>query len=406
MERSILCHYHEIALKGKNRHFFERILRENIQQALKGLAYEGVRRRFGRIQICLLPNSPIEEIKSRVSRVFGIISYSEAWTCPAELKVIGEKLLGLIRDQSFETFKIHARRADQSFALKSPEINRQLGALVVQELGKGVRMEDPDLTCYVHFLDQQAYLYFDRVRGPGGLPVSSGGKVAVLLSGGIDSPVASYKIMKRGCRNVFVHFHSYPHTTLEAQEKVRDLVRILTAYQYRSRLHMVPFADLQRQIVAHTPASTRVLIYRRFMVRIAQRIAFREKALALVTGECIGQVASQTIENIRVIGESADLPVLRPLIGSDKEEIIEAARMIGTFETSIQSDDDCCSLFLPRRPETRGSVRQVLDAESALDVEALVQESVRQSELEIYEWQRDGQAHRLPSNPRPAVDRL
>lgn len=385
MERSFLCHYHEIALKGKNRRFFERVLRDNIQKALKGLDYAGVRRRYGRIQVLLKPDSPDEEIGRRLGRVFGIINFSRAWSCPPELETVGRDLLDLIRERDFKTFKIHARRADKSFPIPSPEVNRRLGALVVQELGKKVQLDDPDLTCYVHFLDRQTQLYFDRTRGAGGLPVSTGGKVAVLLSGGIDSPVAAYRIMRRGCRALFVHFHSYPHTSLEAQEKVRDLVRTLTTYQYRSHLYLVPFAEVQRQIVALTPTSTRVLLYRRMMVRIAERIAAREKALALVTGESIGQVASQTLENIRTISEAASRPILRPLIGMDKEEIIDQGRALGTFQTSIESDDDCCSLFVPRRPETRSTVSQLRDCEEALDIPALIQLALEESHRETFD---------------------
>ena len=403
LERSYLCHYHEIALKGKNRPFFEKVLLRNIQKALRGLSHAGVRRRFGRLQVCLNPDSPVAEIEARLGRIFGIISYSKAWACPADLETVADELLRLIRERehdpdhsrTFETFKIHARRADKSFPITSPEANRYLGARVVTELAKKVQLDDPDLTCYVHFLDRQAHLYFNRIRGAGGLPVSSGGKVATLLSGGIDSPVAAYQIMRRGCRNTFVHFHSYPHTSLEAQEKVRDLVRTLTTYQYRSRLYLVPFAEVQRQIVAHTPSETRVLLYRRYMVRIAQRIAAREKAQALVTGDSIGQVASQTLENIRAISDAARIPVLRPLIGQDKEQIIAQARTIRTFETSIQPDDDCCSLFLPRRPETRARVHQLRAAEEPLDTPTIVRETVQQACLEVYEWGREGAVERL-----------
>ncbi len=395
MERSYLCHYHEIALKGKNRLFFERVLLSNIQKALRGLSHGGVRRRFGRLQVCLNPDSPVAEIEARLGRIFGIISYSQAWACPADLEIVASELLQLIRENTFHTFKIHARRADKSFAMTSPEINRVLGARVVTELAKKVQLDDPDLTCYVHFLDRQAHLYFERIRGAGGLPVSSGGKVATLLSGGIDSPVAAYQIMRRGCRNIFVHFHSFPHTSLEAQEKVRDLVRTLTAYQYRSRLYLVPFSEIQRQIVALTPSETRVLLYRRYMVRIGQRIAAREKAQALVTGDSIGQVASQTLENIRAISDAARIPVLRPLIGQDKEQIINQARAIGTFETSIQPDDDCCSLFLPRRPETRARVDQLRAAEESLDTSLIVKQAVQETRVEVFEWGWDGTVHRV-----------
>jgi thiamine biosynthesis protein ThiI len=385
MDCSFLCHYHEIALKGGNRRFFETILRDNIRKSLRGLEHGGVQRRFGRLQVLLKAGSPVAEIESRLSRVFGISNYSRAWAGPDDLDSVGTRLLAQISGKIFKTFKIHARRADKRFPLKSPEINRILGARVAVETGMKVQLENPELTCYVHFLDGQAHLYFERIRGAGGLPVSSGGKAVALLSGGIDSPVAAYRIMRRGCRTVFVHFHSYPHTSLEAQEKVIDLARILTVYQYRTRLYLVPFAEIQRQIVALTPPASRVLLYRRFMVRIADRIARREKAQALVTGESIGQVASQTLENIRAIGAVARFPVLRPLIGFDKEEIINQARQIGTFETSTQSDEDCCSLFVPRHPETRARIDQLQAAEEPLDIPTLVRQALAQTRLEILE---------------------
>jgi thiamine biosynthesis protein ThiI len=291
-------------------------------------------------------------------------------------------MLDLIRDRSFETFKIHARRADKNFPIKSPDINRQLGAAVVRELGKKVKLDSPDLTCYVHLISKGAYLYFDRTKGAGGLPVGTGGKVVVMLSGGIDSPVAAYKIMRRGCRAVFVHFHSYPHTSLESQQKVRDLVNLLSRYQYRSRLYMLPFAEAQRQIVALTPPETRVILYRRLMVRLAQRVAFREKAKALITGDSIGQVASQTLENIQVITQASSLPILRPLIGEDKEDIIRLAQKIGSFPISIVPDEDCCSLFVPRHPETRARQEQVESAEKQLDLDSILQDAFSRMEME------------------------
>ena len=374
MTHLFLCHYHEIALKKKNRHFFEKQLCHNIRQALNGLRYGSVRRVFGRVVVELDRDSPVGEIGRRLRKVFGIASLAQAWSCPPTLEAMQAALLELIAERKFQTFKIHARRANKSFYLTSPEMNQRLGAAVVREMGRNVRLENPDLTCFVHVVNRRAFIYFHRRRGLGGLPVGSSGRVTVLLSGGLDSPVAAYQIIKRGCSAQLVHFHSFPHTPAEAQQKVRLLVAKLSEYQYSSRLILVPFAAAQRQVVAMTPAETRVLLYRRLMLRVAEKLAAKHRSLALVTGESIGQVASQTLENIRVIGRVTRLPILRPLIGSNKEEIVELARRLGTFEIAASPEEDCCSLFVPLHPETRATLRQIEKAEAALEIDKMVQD--------------------------------
>lgn len=383
MKRFILCHYHEIALKKKNRLFFENLLCRNIQEALRGLPFESVHRLFGRVVVALSPDSPAPDLVKRLRHVFGIASYSPAWACEASLEAMKEALWELVKQKGdFETFRIHARRADKKFPLSSPVMNRELGTLISEKTGKRARMKDPDLTCFVHVVDRRAFIYFERLDGPGGLPVSSAGKVVVLMSGGIDSPVAAYKMMRRGCRVIFVHFHSFPHTTPESQEKVRDLVRLLSRYQHRSRLYLIPFAEAQRRIVAMTPPETRVILYRRLMLRAAERVARRERAQALVTGDSIGQVASQTLPNLAVISKAAKLPLFRPLIGEDKEEIISLARGLGTYEISIRPDQDCCSLFVPRHPETRSRLAPILAMEGRLDLESMLNDMGRRSVIE------------------------
>lgn len=396
MRRCFVCHYHEIGLKKNNRAFFENRLRRNIERALEGLPFHSVRRISGRLLVELSHHSPVEAIGSRLEKVFGLASYSGAWISAQDLDSLQENIWALIRDQEFATFKIHARRAGKNFPLTSQQLNEQLGALVLERSGKRVKLEDPDLTCFIEIVEKYAFIYFERLKGPGGLPVSSSGKVAVLLSGGIDSPVAAYRIMKRGCRAVFVHFHSHPHTTLESQEKVRQLVSTLTQYQYCSHLYLVPFAECQRQIVAFTPAETRVILYRRLMMRLAERIARREEARALVTGESIGQVASQTLENLQVISQAAGLPVLRPLVGDDKEEIVRLARQIGTFEISTLPDVDCCSLFVPRHPETRASLAGIERVEQQLDLEKMMEETLKNSAMERFTFQPETETELKP----------
>ncbi len=376
MTRCFVCHYHEISLKKANRSFFEKILVQNIRTALKGLPYRDVRRMPGRILVELLEESPVADIGVRLQRIFGLVSASLAWQVELDLEAIAATAWSLIENRQFETFCVRTRRSDKNFPLNSQQVNEQLGGLLVAKSGRRVRLEDPDLTCHVELVERFALIYFDKLAGVGGLPVGSSGKVVVLLSGGIDSPVAAYKIMKRGCRAIFVHFHSFPHTTMEAQEKVRRLVGILDQYQLGSDLYLVPFAEAQRQVVAYTPPHTRVILYRRLMVRLAQEIARKKGALALVTGDSIGQVASQTLENLYTVGSVAHLPLLRPLIGDDKEEIITQARRLATFETSTIADVDCCSLFVPKHPETRANPASIAKIEEQLDLSAIMEDAL------------------------------
>ncbi len=385
MRRFFLCHYHEIGLKKKNRSFFEKRLLRNILRALSDLPIKEVRRISGRLIVELLPESPVEEIGRRLQKVFGIVSCSPAWLSEQDLGLLQENLWTLAQTRRFESFKIQARRAQKTYPLNSPELNRRLGAFILEKSGKRVDLGSPDLTCHVDIVERYAFLYFEKLPGVKGLPVGVSGKVVVLLSGGIDSPVASYKILKRGCQAIFVHFHSYPHTSAESQEKVRQLVKLLSQYQYRSVLYRIPFAEVQRQIVAFTPPPTRVIFYRRFMLRLAQQIAVREGGQALVTGDSIGQVASQTLENLAVISESVELPILRPLVGEDKEDIIEVARRIDSYPISILPEVDCCSLFVPRHPETRADQLGINRIEEQLDLEEALAEAIQGAEREVIE---------------------
>jgi thiamine biosynthesis protein ThiI len=386
MKRCFVCYFHEIILKRKNRAFFERRLKENVEKALAGLPYALIRRLSGRILVELVPDSPIEEVGARLQKVFGLVYCCPAWSSVQNMDQLQEDLWSLVQSQEFDTFKIDSRRANKKYPLNSQQMNEHLGAVVGERSAKRVRLEQPDLTCYVDIVEDYAFLYFEKLRGGLGLPVSSSGKVVVLLSGGIDSPVAAYKVMKRGCRAIFVHFHSLPHTTPESLEKVRQLVALLNDYQYRSKTYMIPFADAQRQVVAFTPEGTRVILYRRIMMRLAEVIARREGAHALVTGDAIGQVASQTLENIRAISDATQLPILRPLIGEDKEEIVAVARRIGTFETSILPHEDCCSLFVPKHPETRARLEGIRRIEGELDIEKIVGDALSEMKIEKTEF--------------------
>lgn len=398
MKRVILIHYHEINLKGKNRGWFETRLQQHITSLLKGLLSGKVARFTGRLLIELFPDSPVEEIMRRLKMVFGAANLAATWEVPAEIEAIQAGLAELVPMRTFQSFKIDARRATKDFPLNSQQINERLGAFVQQLAGAEVRLENPDAVFYVEVVGHRAFLYFVKIPGAGGLPSGTGGKVLCLLSGGIDSPVAAFRLMRRGCRVLYIHFQSFPHTSLESQNKVRQILKVLSCYQLESQLYLAPFAELQREIVAYAPQALRVVLYRRFMLRIAEAIALREKASALVTGDNLGQVASQTLENLRAISAAATLPIFRPLIGDDKEDIMRIAREINTYQISILADQDCCSLFVPRHPETMSSLQQVEQAEGLLDVPRLVKSALdavtRESIYPEFQFERSsGQSH-------------
>ena len=376
VKRTILIHYHEINLKGNNRGWFEAHLHQHVVSILKGLPHDSIQRFAGRLAVKLLPDSPIEEITNRLKMVFGIANFIVAWEVAAEIDSIRSGLSELIPLAHFQSFKIDARRGTKDFPMDSQELNRQLGAFVQAATKAAVRMENPDAVFFVEIVGDRAFLSLSKIPGAGGLPSGTGGKVVCLLSGGIDSPVAAYRMMRRGCRVLFTHFHSFPHTTPESQDKVRRILRILSRYQLESQLYLIPFADVQREIVAYAPPPMRVVLYRRYMVRIAEAIASKEKASALVTGDSLGQVASQTLENLRTVSAVAAIPIFRPLIGDDKEEIMHAAREIGTYAISILADQDCCSLFVPRHPETMSSLERAEQAEAQLDTPRLLESAL------------------------------
>jgi thiamine biosynthesis protein ThiI len=382
VKQTIVVHYHEINLKGNNRGWFEAHLQQHVISLLRDLTYDYVRRFSGRLMVGLLPESPVDDITHRLKTVFGVANFAVAWEVPAELEAIRSELKDLISIIRFDSFRIDARRGTKDFPLNSQELNRQLGNYVQGLTGAKVRMENPDAVFFLEIVGGRAFLYLAKIPGPGGLPSGTGGKVLCLLSGGIDSPVAAFRMMRRGCRVSFIHFHSYPHTTIESQEKVRHILRILSRFQLGSQLHLVPFADVQREIVAYAPPPLRVVLYRRFMLRIAQAVALKEKAAALITGDSLGQVASQTLENICSISAAATVPILRPLIGDDKEEIMRIARDIGTYDISIIADQDCCSLFVPKHPETMSSIEQVERAERELNIAHLVESALKASSRE------------------------
>ncbi len=372
----ILVHYGEIALKKGNRPFFTRRLRENLEAAVGPLGVRSIVEKMGRLVLRLDSGAASAEIAARLARTFGVVNFAPATRAPRELEALTAAVEGLVAGRRFESFRITARRADPAYPHKSPEIERHLGAAVQRLTGARVDLEHPAATVYVEVLPGEAICYVGRTAGPGGLPVGSSGTVAALLSGGIDSPVAAFRMLKRGCRVHFVHFSGQPFHDTRSVEKAQELAAVLATYQGPSRLGVVPFGEIQREVVLGVPAALRVLVYRRLMMRIAGRLAQAEGARGLVTGESLGQVASQTLENLAVVEEASPLLVLRPLVGMDKLEIIAEARAIGTYEISIEPDQDCCRLFVPRHPATRATPDDLAMAEKQLDIEALVERGV------------------------------
>ena len=392
--RCAIVHYHEIALKGRNRTFFERRLARNIRETLRDLDVHDVTPLPGRIRVGLGKEADWGPVKSRLSRIFGIAHFSQAHSVPLDpdlpttLEALKSSIGEQVRDLSFATFRVSTKRADKRFPLTSVDLDREIGAHVCALTGKPVSLRYPELTIAVEMLPREAYFSVQKEAGAGGLPVGVSGKVACLISGGIDSPVAAYRMMKRGCKAVFIHFHGRPYVSRASEDKVRDLVEMLTPSQLYSRVYMIPFGEIQRRIVLGAPTALRVVLYRRMMIRIAEELAGRERCWALVTGDSLGQVASQTPENLGVVEEAAHLPVLRPLIGMDKIEITDQAHRIGTFETSIEPDQDCCRLFVPPHPTTKANLDHIKKIERGLDLNGLVKQGVAGAELVEYSFPR------------------
>lgn len=369
---SVIAHYQEIALKGKNRPWFLHRLVRNVRQALSDLDVREVRTPMGRIEIVLGSEDVWPEVRDRLGRVFGLANFSRAQRVPLDLDAISEALVRDLPSDPVESFRISVRRADKRFPMSSPEVERILGRRVQEARGWPVNLSRPAMTIGVELLPNEAYYYFAKHPGPGGLPVGTAGRVAVLLSGGIDSPVAAWRMIRRGCVATLIHFHSYPFLSRTSQDKARQLAKLLTQFQFRTTLYLVPFGELQRQITLSVAGPLRVVIYRRMMLRIAERIARARHARALVTGEAIGQVASQTIENLTAIDSAATLPVFRPLIGMDKDEITAQAEKLGTYPISIIPDEDCCTLFTPRHPVTSARREAIAAAEQTLPIDDMV----------------------------------
>lgn len=388
---SIICHYAEIGLKGKNRKFFEEGLMGNIKTSFIINSCNGIkniRRISGRILIKIDKRVEEDKIRQALKNVFGIAYFSFAVNCEQDMEEIKKKSFEILEDKEFKTFRVETKRAEKDFYLTSQQINEQVGEYIFEKLNAKslkfrVNLKNPDITCFIEIVEKYAFLYLEKVRGLGGLPVGVSGKAMSLLSGGIDSPVASFYGMQRGIKIIFLHFTSFPFTEQASIEKVKKIVKILNKFQFRSKLYLIPFLNIQKEILLKTKAKLRVVLYRRFMFKIAEVLAEKEKIKALITGESVGQVASQTLENIGVIQETIKSLVLRPLIGMDKEDIIKKGKEIGTFDVSILPAQDCCQRFLPKHPETRANLKEVKEEEKKLDVKGLIKEAIKKVKVEI-----------------------
>jgi tRNA uracil 4-sulfurtransferase len=372
----VVVHYKELALKGRNRPWFIQLLVRNLKTALAGLHVQAVRSIVGRIEIELGDAAAWDEVRARLARVFGIANFSYANRGPHDFAPLAAAILRDLGDRQPASFRVAATRADKRLPFTSPQVEREVGGLIKEATAWRVDLEHPALAIHIEMLSDGAFYYFGKEPGAGGMPTGTGGRVACLLSGGIDSPVAAYRMMRRGCSVLLIHFHSYPILSRASQEKVREIAELLTRHQLKSRLLLVPFGGIQQRVVLSVPPEIRVVIYRRLMLRIADRLARRAHARALVTGEVIGQVASQTLENLTAIARATDFEILRPLVGMDKDEITAEAERIGTYPISIIPDQDCCTLFTPRHPVTRVRLADVESAEQLLPVDELVAQAV------------------------------
>ncbi len=398
----VVCHYGEIALKGDNRKFFEEKLVENIKKSLQinGIVFDYVKRISGRILLKLQGTKiqgtvPVPEGLSPVffpvalalQKVFGLSYFAFAEQAKQNIESIKEKAIEILKDKDFKTFKVETKRGNKNFPLTSQQINEQVGEHIIsnfkfQIANLKVDLHNPDVTLYVEITEKYAFLYTEKIAGPGGLPAGISGKAISLISGGIDSPVASYYLMKRGVENIFAHFYSSQQGYEQSLEKVKALLRVLKNYQFEIKVYFVPFSDIQKEILLKTQADLRVVLYRRFMFLVSQEIAEKENAKALITGESVGQVASQTLDNMLTIEEAVSLPVLRPLAGMDKIEIIDMAKKIGTFDISILPHLDCCSMFIPEHPQTKANLKEVKKQEKKLKLKKLIALAIKNSTVE------------------------
>lgn len=400
---SVIIHYHEIALKGRNRPQFINQLVRNIKNVTFDLDVPDVRILPGRVELILGTGTSWDAVRLRIERVFGIANFSHATRADPDIESLARTIDAALGERQVSSFRVSARRSDKRFPLTSPQIEQEIGGRINDTRGWRVNLSQPELTIHIEMLSGEAFFFFDKIPGPGGLPVGVSGQVACLVSGGIDAPVAAYRIMKRGCSAQLIHFHGYPILSHTSIEKARQLAEALLPYQPHLWLHLVPFGEIQQQIMSLVPSRFRVLIYRRLMMLIADRVAHKLGALALITGDAVGQVASQTLKNLAVLEAAASLPVLRPLITMDKDEIIAEAIRIGTYPISIIPDQELLPGFTPRDPATAAGLPEVEEAEKRLPWTEMVTAAVAGASVEEFRFRGvDDRVQEAPPTPSDA----
>lgn len=363
MYTHIVIHYDEIGLKKKNRNYFEDALKINVQRKLKGLPIS-VNKQYGRF-VCLINDEVSEkEVIERLSLVPGISSFSFSLACNLDIKQISEKAIMLLSKKEFNSFKIETKRGNKSFKTTSIEVNKIVGADVVTNLNKKVNLSNPQETIFIEICEKKAFVYDNKQTSISGLPIREKNSVVCSLSGGLDSPVSSYLMMKRGCQVVFAHVQNNTQTNQKLEEKILSLVKVLTNIQLKSKLIIIPFSEIQKQIITYVPSDYRMIIYRRFMMKLLEKIVAKEKAFAIVTGDSVGQVASQTLENINAIYDATTTPIFAPLIGLNKEEIVTISKKIKTYDISIKPYPDCCSFMIAEHPKTKVSIDEIKNIEN------------------------------------------
>ena len=385
MKEIILIKNGELALKGLNRSTFEDILIKNIRKRIKPLGEFEYRKEQSTVAVVPIDDFiDMDEVSDRVSRVFGIAAYSRALQVEKDMNVILEKAPEYLAEQlkNAKTFKVEGKRSDKKFPLKSPEISAEVGGAILSKFPHlKVDVKNPDILVTIEIREKFAFIRGNQTKGAGGMPTGTAGKSSILISGGIDSPVAAYMMAKRGLVLNAIHFASPPYTSPQSEEKVHNLLRQVSRYSGNITLFTVGFTEIQEEIRDKCPEDLFTLIMRRFMMRIAQRIAEKEDSKALITGESLGQVASQTLNALACTDAVVGMPVFRPLIGLDKDEIIKVSRKIDTFDISIEPYEDCCTVFTPKHPKTKPQISVLENAEKALDVEALIERAIENTTI-------------------------
>ncbi|MGA9939172.1 MAG: tRNA uracil 4-sulfurtransferase ThiI [Candidatus Acidiferrales bacterium] len=384
----IVVHYHELWLKGRNRRFFLGKLFVALRQSLQGIPVDRIEQPGDRFLVRLGDGASLEDAIKRIERVFGVANYAVARPVERDMEALCREAWEEMQPLDFATFAVRAKRSDKEFPHSTMEIESTVGRYLLDKLhaeGRGVRvrLKDPEVTCYAEITPGPLLVYARKIPGPGGLPANTAGRITCLLSGGYDSAVAAYHMMKRGAHLSFVHFYGTGAQPGESSLHVASaLARTLVPYQFRAKLYRVPFEAIQREIVRYAPETMRVLLYRRMMLRISELIARRNRSLALLTGDSLGQVASQTLRNLVAVDAAARMPVFRPLIGTDKVDILATARKIGTYDISSEPFHDCCPVFTPRNPALSARPEELDEAEAKLDVPALIKMGIRETTLE------------------------